>query len=95
MHRRAFLTATAAAATAATLNAAHALTTERPLGATGVPLPAPVASPTALGGTPMIAPVVYDGTPAHPWQSQCAFGAPTPNVILHGDLVASWSTETC
>src|SRR5580704_13742943 len=37
MHRRAFLTATAAAATAATLKTAHAVT-ERPYGATGVPL---------------------------------------------------------
>jgi hypothetical protein len=60
-----------------------------------LPLPVPVPSPTALGGTPVIAPVIYDGTPAHPWQSQCVFGAPTPNIILNGDLVASWSTETC
>jgi gluconolactonase len=39
MHRRAFLTATAAAATAATFKSAQAVT-ERPYGATGVPLPA-------------------------------------------------------
>jgi hypothetical protein len=59
------------------------------------PIPAPTPSPTALGGSPIITPVVYDGTAAHPWQSQCAFGPATPNVILNGDLVASWSSETC
>jgi hypothetical protein len=60
-----------------------------------IPLPVPVASPTALGGTPIIAPVVYDGTTAHPWSSQCLFGGPTPNIILNGDLVAQWTTENC
>jgi hypothetical protein len=60
-----------------------------------VPVPALTPSPTALGGTPIIAPVKYDGTPAHPWSSQCIFGGPTPNIILNGDLVASWSTENC
>jgi hypothetical protein len=59
------------------------------------PLPAPTPSPTALGGTPIIAPVVYDGTPAHPWSSGCFFGFQVPNTILNGDLVASWSTDTC
>jgi gluconolactonase len=49
MHRRAFLTATAAVATAATLQAAHAAT-ERPFGATGVPL-APTR-PLPLGPLP-------------------------------------------
>ncbi len=38
IHRRAFLTATAAAATAATLTGANALEKERPFGVTGVPL---------------------------------------------------------
>ena len=64
--------------------------------ATGaIPLPAPTPSPTALGGIPLIAPVIYDGTPAHPWSSGCFLGPPTPNTILNGDLVASWSTESC
>ena len=49
MHRRAFLTATAAAATAATLKAAHAVT-ERPLGETGVPLTP--SRPPPLGPLP-------------------------------------------
>jgi hypothetical protein len=66
-----------------------------PTPGTGIPLPTPVPSPTALGGTPMIAPVVYDGSSAHPWSSGCFLGFPTPNTILNGDLVASWSTETC
>jgi hypothetical protein len=61
----------------------------------GVPLPTPVPIPTALGGTPLIAPVVYDGTSAHPWSSGCFLGWPTPNTILNGDLVASWSVEGC
>jgi len=61
----------------------------------GVPLPAPTPSPTALGGTPLITPVVYDGTLAHPWSSGCTFGPLTPNVVLNGDLVAFWSTESC
>ncbi len=60
-----------------------------------IPLPSPTPSPTALGGAPVIAPVVYDGTTAHPWSSGCAFGPPTPNTILNGDLVAYWSTEPC
>src|SRR4029077_5999374 len=49
MHRRAFLTATAAAATAATLKSAYAVT-ERPYGVTGVPLPA--RPPLPLGPLP-------------------------------------------
>ncbi len=60
-----------------------------------IPLPVPIPSPTALGGTPLIAPVIYDGTSTHPWQSGCFLGWPTPNTILNGDLVASWSTESC
>jgi hypothetical protein len=67
-----------------------------------IPLPVPVPSPTGpltsstgLFGFPIIAPVIYDGTAAHPWSSQCIFGGPTPNLILNGDLVASWTTETC
>lgn len=60
-----------------------------------IPLPAPTPSPTALGGTPLITPVVYDGTPVHPWQSGCFLSPPTPNTILNGDIYASWSTESC
>ncbi len=60
-----------------------------------VHIPAPVPSPTALGGTPLIAPVVYDGTAAHPWSSGCFLGFPVPNTILNGDLVAWWTTENC
>jgi hypothetical protein len=59
-----------------------------------IPLPSIMPSPTALGGSPLIAPVVYDGTPAHPWQSGC-FGFFSPNTIQNGDLVAEWTTETC
>jgi hypothetical protein len=66
-----------------------------------VPLPVPVPSPTApltsstsLTGVPIIAPVVYDGTPAHPWSSGCVPPG-SSNVIENGDLVASWTTETC
>ena len=58
-----------------------------------IPLPNPVPSPTALGGSPLIAPVIYDNTPAHPWSSGCPA---TTNIIMNGDLVASWSTaESC
>jgi hypothetical protein len=60
-----------------------------------IPLPSPTPSPTALGGNPLIAPVIYDGTSAHPWSSGCFLSPPTPNTILNGDLVASWSTESC
>ncbi|HEX3437537.1 MAG TPA: hypothetical protein VHT24_12275 [Pseudacidobacterium sp.] len=61
-----------------------------------IPLPVPVPSPTALGGTPIIAPVKYDDVSGHPWQSGCFLGFPTPNTFLSpGDLVASWSTESC
>jgi hypothetical protein len=60
-----------------------------------IPLPSPTPSPTALGGTPLIAPVVYDGTSVHPWSSGCLLGPVTPNIILNGDLVASWTTESC
>jgi len=59
-----------------------------------IPLPTPVPSPTALGGTPLIAPVIYDGTAAHPWSTVC-FLSLTPNWILNGDLVASWTVEHC
>jgi hypothetical protein len=61
-----------------------------------IPLPAPTPSPTALGGNSLIpAPVVYDGTPAHPWSSGCFLSPQTPNTILNGNLVAEWSTESC
>ena len=60
-----------------------------------IPLPAPTPSPTALGGTPLVPPVVYDDTAAHPWSSACFLGFPIPNTILNGDLVAYWSTDTC
>ena len=60
-----------------------------------IPLPSPTPSPTALGGNPLIAPVIYDGTSAHPWSSGCPFGPVTPNTILNGDIVAQWSTESC
>jgi hypothetical protein len=67
-----------------------------------IPLPVPTPSPapplnssTGLVGAPIIAPVVYDGTAAHPWQSQCFLGPASSNVITNGDLVAFWSTETC
>lgn len=60
-----------------------------------VHIPAPGPSPTALGGTPLIAPVVYDGTAAHPWSSGCFLGFPVPNTILNGDLVAWWTTDNC
>ena len=60
-----------------------------------VHIPAPPPSPTALGGTPLIAPVVYDGTAAHPWSSGCFLGFPVPNTILNGDLVAWWTTDNC
>ena len=56
--------------------------------------PVPVLG-SAAGGVPMIpTPVVYDGTSAHPWQSGC-FPVITPNIILNGDLIAQWSTNSC
>jgi hypothetical protein len=46
------------------------------------------------GNSPMLpAPVVYDGTPAHPPQSGCL--AMASNVIKHGNLVAQWSVINC
>ena len=60
-----------------------------------IPLPNPTPSPTSLGGTPLIAPVIYDGTSVHPWSSGCLPGPMTPNIILNGDLVASWTTDSC
>jgi hypothetical protein len=60
-----------------------------------VHIPAPAPSPTALGGTPLISPVVYDGTAIHPWSSGCFLGFPVPNTILNGDLVARWTTDNC
>jgi hypothetical protein len=50
--------------------------------------------PDATGGAPLIAPVAYDDSPAHPWQSGCLF-ALTPNTILNGNLIAFWSTQPC
>jgi len=59
------------------------------------PPAAPVPDfPNATGGTPLIAPVVYADSPAHPWQSGC-IGIITPNTILNGDLVAFWSANNC
>ena len=56
---------------------------------------APVPTFTSAGGgTPLIAPVVYADSPAHPWQSGC-FPVITPNVIENGDLVAFWSSDNC
>lgn len=49
--------------------------------------------PNATGGTPLITPVVYDGTTTHPDSSGC--GIATPNFILNGNLVAFWSVENC
>jgi hypothetical protein len=56
-----------------------------------VPTPATGSDP---GATAIIAPVAYGDIPGHPWQSGC-IGAITPNVILNGDLVAVWSTDSC
>lgn len=59
------------------------------------PPAAPVPDiPDATGGSPLIAPVVYADTPAHPWQSGC-LGLITPNIVLNGDLVAFWSSVNC
>ncbi len=56
---------------------------------------APVPTfPDATGGAPLIAAVVYDDIPGHPWQSGC-FPVITPNVILNGDLVALWASDSC
>jgi hypothetical protein len=41
----------------------------------------------------MPAPVPYEDTPSHPWQSGCL--VPTPNTILNGNLVAVWGTINC
>lgn len=55
----------------------------------------PVPSfPDAGGMSPIITPVIYDGTSAHPWQSGC-FPSITSNVILNGNLVSFWGTLTC
>jgi hypothetical protein len=49
----------------------------------------------ATGGSGLIpAPVVYDGTPPHPWSSGC-WPTLTPNIVLNGNLVAQWSTDAC
>jgi len=60
-----------------------------------IPLPSPTPNPAGLGGTPIIPPVQYDGTSAHPWSSGCPFFPVTPNTILNGDLVAQWTNEPC
>ena len=49
---------------------------------------------TQPGNAPIIAPVVYEDVPGHPWQSGC-FPTITPNIILNGDLVALWSSDSC
>src|SRR5207245_193208 len=41
---------------------------------------------TQPGNSSIIAPVVYEDVPGHPWQSGC-FPIITPNIILNGDLV--------
>jgi hypothetical protein len=46
------------------------------------------------GNAPLIAPVVYEDVPGHPWQSGC-FPTITPNIILNGDLIALWSSDSC
>jgi hypothetical protein len=58
-----------------------------------VPVP---AFPDATGGTQLVPtqPVPYDDIPGHPWQSGC-FPVITPNIILNGDLVATWATLNC
>jgi hypothetical protein len=59
------------------------------------PPAAPVPDfPDATGGTPLIAPISYGDSPAHPWQSGCLFSL-TPNTILNGNLIAFWSTLEC
>jgi hypothetical protein len=56
-------------------------------------LPAPTPA-DATGGSGLVpTPVAYDGTPAHPWSSGC-LPVSTPNIILSGNLVATWSTDT-
>jgi hypothetical protein len=50
--------------------------------------------PDAAGGTPLITPVVYDGTTAHPWQSGCLSNI-TDNTVRNGNLVAFWSKQNC
>ena len=56
-----------------------------------VPTPPDASQP---GNVPIIAPVVYEDIPGHPWQSGC-FPTITPNIILNGDLVALWSSDSC
>lgn len=57
-------------------------------------LPVP-AFAGAAGGSKLIPDVVYGDNPAtHPWQSGC-FPVITPNIILNGDLVAVWGSDTC
>ena len=57
--------------------------------------PVPVfANATLPGNVPLIAPVAYEDTPNHPWQSGC-FPVITPNTIMNGDLVALWSSVSC
>jgi hypothetical protein len=59
------------------------------------PPAAPVPNfPDATGGSPLIAPVVYADSPAHPWQSGC-LGLITPNIVLNGNLVSFWSSINC
>jgi hypothetical protein len=60
------------------------------------PPAAPVPNfPDATGGAPLIAPVVYGDSPAHPWQSGCFGGTIDDNTIRNGNLVAFWSTKHC
>jgi hypothetical protein len=60
-----------------------------------LPLPVPAANPSGAAGTPLIAPVVYDDTTAHPWSTSCLFWTTSNAFMSPGDLVARWTTETC
>jgi hypothetical protein len=50
--------------------------------------------PHATGGAPIIAPVVYGDTPAHPWQSGCGTNL-TDNTVRNGNLVVYWGKLWC
>ncbi len=58
------------------------------------PGPVPI-EPDATGGTPIIAPVVYDSTPAHPWSSGCSWPFESNVITGGGNLVAHWGSECC
>jgi hypothetical protein len=58
------------------------------------PSPVPI-EPDATGGIPIISPVIYDGTPAHPWSSGCSSPFNSNVVAGGGNLVAHWDTQCC